>query len=299
MIRPKLIFVPVFSIILSQITRFIRNDTYRTVCAADEIQGPRDLAYVQRKKVFSQIIVDDERKFLYCFVPKVACSNWKRVIKYMQGNLDDIGKNIKMDHKTDLVFLDEFSKHEIQYRIRSYYKFMFVRNPMERLLSAYRNKFGENVGEYRKRYGPQIVKRYRGPGAVDDGHYDDITFEEFIRLIIDMDVMKMDPHWMPMHELCQPCAVNYDFIGSFEHLQADAKYVLEHIRGDTDAYFPKRQRYYDPTTQDKIETALSTVNPVYLQQLIDKYILDFILFGYSPPKKHTYKGDVYFSPSFP
>ncbi|XP_072039888.1 carbohydrate sulfotransferase 14-like isoform X1 [Amphiura filiformis] len=282
-----------------EITRSIRNETYRTVCAADDIQSPRDLTYEQREKLFSQIIVDDERKFLYCFVPKVACSNWKRVIKYMQGSLDNIEKQIKMDHKADLVFLKELSYHEIQYRLSNYYKFMFVRNPMERLLSAFRNKFGEDIGNYRKRYGPTIAKRYR-QGKNNSGNYDDITFEEFIRLVVDTDdVNRMDPHWRPMHELCQPCAVHYDFIGSFEHLQYDAQYVLEQIRGDSDAYFPKRQMYYDPTTRDKIETELGRIKPEYLQQLIDKYILDFITFGYAPPKKHKYQGNVFYSPSSP
>ncbi len=216
----------------------------------------------------------------------------------MQGNLEYIEKQIKMDHRADLVFLEDLPRPDIQYRLSTYYKFMFVRNPMERLLSAFRNKFGEDVGDYRKRYGPTIVKRYR-PGTDDSGKYDDITFEEFVRLLVDMDVNKMDPHWKPMHELCQPCAVHYDFVGSFEHLQYDAQYVIEHIRGDSDAYFPKRQMYYDPTTPDKIETELAKVNPEYLQQLIDKYILDFIMFGYSPPKKHSYKGNVFYSPSSP
>ena len=105
----------------------------------------------------------------------------------MQGNLDQIEKSIKMDHKADLVFLNDFSRPEIQYRLRNYYKFMFVRNPMERLLSAYRNKFGENVGEFRKKYGPVIAKRFRNGRKDPTGNYDDISFEEFIRLL-----------WIPM-----------------------------------------------------------------------------------------------------
>ncbi len=164
--------------IQAQITRSIRNHTLQSICRAEEVNDLNMLDRAQRDLMARQIIVDDKRKFLYCYVPKVACSNWKRVIKFMQGTIDDIGSKMKMDHKNGLVFLDSFSEEEIRYRIRNYYKFMFVRNPMERLLSAYRNKFGEvALSQYKDRYASRIIKRYRGEW---DGKSNNITLEEFI-----------------------------------------------------------------------------------------------------------------------
>ena len=86
-----------------------------------------------------------------------------------------------------------------------------------------------------------------------------------------------------MWELCQPCAVKYDFIGSSEQLQEDATHVLERVRGDSDAYFPKRQSWYKPTTDDKISKELNRVQPKYMKQVVDKYARDYMLFGYNPP----------------
>lgn len=40
----------------------------------------------------------------------------------------------------------------------------------------------------------------------------------------------MSRHWMPVYHLCQPCAVRYDFVGSYERLEADASQVLEWVR---------------------------------------------------------------------
>ncbi|XP_022099614.1 carbohydrate sulfotransferase 14-like isoform X2 [Acanthaster planci] len=271
----------------AQITRSIRNHTIHSICQAEQLNDISMLDAAAREALTHQIIVDDERRFLYCYVPKVACSNWKRVIKFMQGTLGDIGAKIKMDHKNGLVFLDSFSKKEIQYRLRNYFKFMFVRNPVERLLSAFRNKFGEEaLSQYKQRYAPRIIHRYRGSW---DGKDTNITLEEFIRYLLDTRTTKMDQHWKPMHLLCQPCAVQYDFVGSFEQLSEDANYVLGKIKGDTGAYFPPRQGWYNPTTQEKVEALIGAVNPIYIQQYVDKYILDFITFGYAPPKQYYLK----------
>ncbi|XP_033632119.1 carbohydrate sulfotransferase 14-like isoform X2 [Asterias rubens] len=270
-----------------KITRSIRNHTLQSICRAEEVNDVSMLDRGQRDLLARQIIVDDKRKFLYCYVPKVACSNWKRVIKFMQGTIDDIGTRLKMDHKNGLVFLDSFSEKEINYRIKNYYKFMFVRNPMERLLSAYRNKFGEvALSQYKDRYAPRIIHRYRGEW---DGKSNNITLEEFIRFVIDSRTRTMDQHWKPMHLLCHPCAMQYDFVGSFEQLNADADFVLDKIKGDTGAYFPRRQDWYNPTTEEKMQNLIKDVDPVYIQQFVDKFILDFITFGYAPPKQYYLK----------
>ena len=33
----------------------------------------------------------------------------------------------------------------------------------------------------------------------------------------------MNEHYMPMTTLCQPCAINYDFIGIYDNLHADSE----------------------------------------------------------------------------
>ncbi|NXP49262.1 CHSTE sulfotransferase, partial [Heliornis fulica] len=259
----------------------IRNRTIRTVCGQRAM--PRsvwELPAGQRRTVLRHLLVSDKYRFLYCYVPKVACSNWKRIMKVLDGALESVDVKLKMDHKSDLVFLGDMKPDEISYRLKNYFKFIFVRNPMERLLSAYRNKFGE-IKEYQQKYGVEIVRRYRKNGGNSAG--DDVTFSEFLRYLLDEEVERMNEHWMPIYNLCQPCAVRYDFIGSYERLNADANYILERIQSPSFIHFPERQSWYKPVTAETLHYYLCNTQRRLIKELLPKYILDFSLFAYPLP----------------
>ncbi|XP_009999761.1 PREDICTED: carbohydrate sulfotransferase 14 [Chaetura pelagica] len=234
----------------------------------------------QRRTVLRHLLVSDKYRFLYCYVPKVACSNWKRILKVLGGALESVDVKLKMDHKSDLVFLGDLRPAEISYRLKNYYKFLFVRNPMERLLSAYRNKFGE-IKEYQQKYGVEIARRYRKDGGNSAG--DDVTFSEFLRYLLDEEVERMNEHWMPIYNLCQPCAVRYDFIGSYERLSADANRVLRRVQSPSSVRFPERQPWYKPVTPETLQYYLCNTQRWLIKELLPKYILDFSLFAYPLP----------------
>ncbi|XP_069713162.1 carbohydrate sulfotransferase 14, partial [Phaenicophaeus curvirostris] len=260
------------------VLRDARNRSVRGGCGRR--RGLWALPAGQRRTVLRHLLVSDKYRFLYCYVPKVACSNWKRVLKVLHGALEGGDVRTRMDHKSDLVFLADMEPHEISYRLDHYFKFVFVRDPLERLLSAYRNKFGE-IEEYQRRYGAEIVRRYR-PGAGGSAG-DDVTFPEFLRYLLDEDVERMNEHWMPVYNLCQPCAVRYDFIGSYERLGDDANYVLQRVRSPPSVRFPERQSWYKPVTAEMLHYYLCNTPRRLLKDLIVKYILDFSLFAYPLP----------------
>ncbi|NXO40822.1 CHSTE sulfotransferase, partial [Locustella ochotensis] len=264
-----------------EVLRDTRNRTIRALCGQRSM--PRsvwELPPGPRRTVLQHLLVSDKYRFLYCYVPKVACSNWKRVVKVLHGALESVDVKVKMDHKRDLVFLGDMEPEEISYRLKHYYKFIFVRNPIERLLSAYRNKFGE-MKEYQLKYGVEIIRRYRKNGGNSAG--DDVSFSEFLQYLLDEDVERMNEHWMPIYNLCQPCAVRYDFIGSYEQLHADANHVLERIQSPSSIRFPERQAWYKPVTAETLHYYLCSIPRRLLRELLPKYILDFSLFAYPLP----------------
>ncbi|XP_033028117.1 carbohydrate sulfotransferase 14 [Lacerta agilis] len=267
--------------VAAQVIRDIRNRTIRAACG--QAGAPRsvwELSAAQRRVVLKHLLVSDKHRFLYCYVPKVACSNWKRILKVLGGTLENVNTQLKMDHRRDLVFLSDMKPDEIRYRLKHYFKFVFVRDPMERLLSAYRNKFGE-IKEYQLRYGVEIVKRYRKNPGQSAG--DDVTFSEFIQYLLDEDVERMNEHWMPIYNLCQPCAVRYDFIGSYERLNEDANYVLGRVRAPSFVQFPERQSWYKPVTPETLHYYLCKTPRGLIKELLPKYILDYSLFAYPLP----------------
>ena len=72
------------------------------------------------------------------------------------------------DHSLTDKFLPrlvQFSAEEAADRLARYFKFMFVREPLERLVSAYRDKMIRDSA-YRKFYVPKILTSYR-PGYFD------------------------------------------------------------------------------------------------------------------------------------
>ncbi|XP_018086730.1 carbohydrate sulfotransferase 14 isoform X1 [Xenopus laevis] len=259
----------------------IRNRTLSTICAQKNMpHSVWQLAANQRRTLLKHILVNDKYRFLYCYVPKVACSNWKRLLKVLDGSLQSTDVKLKMDHKSDLVFLADLSAEEVRYRLQHYFKFMFVREPMERLLSAYRNKFGE-IKEYQRRYGVEIVRRYRKQAGSSAG--DDVTFPEFLHYLLDEDPEKMNEHWMPIYNLCQPCALTYDFIGSYERLREDASHVLHTVRAPPFIQFPERQTWYKPVTKQSQDYFLCNTPKGLIRDLLPKYIMDFSLFAYPLP----------------
>ncbi|XP_061635600.1 carbohydrate sulfotransferase 14 [Phyllopteryx taeniolatus] len=268
-----------------QILHDIRNRTLTSMCSQKNMPHSLwSLTPQQRRTLLQHVLVNDEYRFLYCYVPKVACSNWKRVLKVLGGALESVDVKIKMDHMRDLTFLSSMKPEGIRYRLQHYFKFMFVREPMERLLSAYRNKFGE-IESYQRKYGAEIVKRYRKNRAGKSLRIagDDVTFAEFVRYLLDEDAERMNEHWMPMYNLCQPCALRYDFIGSYEHLERDAEFVLRSVGVPPHVSFPARQAWYKPVTAETLHYYLCSLPQKLLRELLPKYILDFSLFAYPLP----------------
>ena len=105
------------------------------------------------------MVVDPIHKILYCELPKVGSSNWKRVlIKLTDPRYEDV-KNvlaIRKPRKYEHYNLKKIGEYPLQERLdmlKNFYKFTVVRDPIERILSAYKDKAYE---EFRGKAGSKV-----------------------------------------------------------------------------------------------------------------------------------------------
>ncbi|MBN3325839.1 CHSTB sulfotransferase, partial [Atractosteus spatula] len=265
-------------------------------------QGRRELlgracqAYTKKRRVLipddlKHLIVDDRHGLLYCYVPKVACTNWKRVLMVLTGDgkyQDPLKIPANEAHiPGNLRTLSEYSTSEINHRLRNYLKFVFVREPFERLVSAYRNKFTRKYNTaFHKRYGTKIIKRHRADPseeALEKG--DDVSFEEFVYYLVDPHTQHEEPfneHWERVHSLCHPCIIHYDVVGKYETLDQDARYILELAGAEGAVQFPASSKS-TRTTDDMTAQFFRKISPFYQKKLYNLYKMDFLLFNYSIP----------------
>ncbi|MBN3281306.1 CHST9 sulfotransferase, partial [Polyodon spathula] len=139
-------------------------------------------------QMVSRIYVEEKHKILYCEVPKAGCSNWKRTLMVLSGlapSIDKISHNA-VHYGKHLHKLDNFDVKGIYERLDSFTKVIVVRNPMERLVSAFRDKFEHPNNYYHPVFGKAIIKMYRKNAtqeALTTGS--GVTFKEFVQYLLD------------------------------------------------------------------------------------------------------------------
>ncbi|KAB0791008.1 hypothetical protein PPYR_02808 [Photinus pyralis] len=233
------------------------------------------------------ILVDHKHKLLYCYVPKVACTNWKRVLMVLTEranatNLMDIPASLAHANSS-LIRLSEYTTKEAQYYLNHYLSFVIVRQPFERVLSAYRNKLEDTLPSakyFQARVGRYIVKNYRANATRRDlENGDNVTFREFAQYLIREGIRNdvANEHWKPIYELCHPCVINYTFIGKYEQLDEDSDVILKMINAPS-VLFPRSK---SGQTSERLKQYLRQLSLKDIEQLYRMYEFDFKLFGYN------------------
>ena len=227
-------------------------------------------------KKLDNIIVDEKFKLLFCYIPKVSCSQWKSVMASLNGT----PSNYWIHNPRNFKFLDAYPKDETEKMLKSYFKFVFVREPFERLLSAYLDKFYSGDRAFHKNYALTILSKYRpGVEPVDKN----ITFDEFLNYVINIGDEYWNEHWQTYDKLCHPCAVQYDFVGKFENIEEEARHVLEisGISSKLNVSFPEVR---PSTTSSKIPFFYTQIPEERIYRVLQIFGEDSEMFGYDLPK---------------
>ncbi|XP_066990652.1 carbohydrate sulfotransferase 11-like isoform X2 [Macrobrachium rosenbergii] len=259
-----------------------RKNAVRSAC--DSLGLPKqellDLLMLSQDERFSHLLVDDSRKAIYCYIPKVACTNWKRVWMYLTNlttkrNLSAIPLLTPHEYGYKMQLVKKTGESPLELKLKTYTKLIAVRHPFHRLASAYRDKIvPEGDAYFQKKVLPFVAKQR--PGA----QLGDIQWPEFVDYLTLGKGKKSDSHWNSYMFLCHPCALEYDVIAKMETLQEDSERFLRLIGAQVELHFPnvtRTSRRIDNILWKKYEEQL---RPDQLVALRKVYARDFKLFEY-------------------
>lgn len=268
-----------------------RQQLMKEICAKYKSSISKTITRHHVKSIF----VEDKYKLLYCQVPKAGCSNWKRTLMVLAGKASNT-QSIKHDtvhYGQHLKKLDSFDQQGIMHRLQTYTKVIFVREPLERMVSAYRDKFENPNNYYHSLFGKPIISKYRvnpSKAALKTGN--GVTFKEFVQYLLDVHrPVGMDIHWEQANQLCNPCLIDYDFIGKFENMEEESNFLLRLAGAPPNLTLPsfKDRNPSDKRTSMQItENYFSQVSALERQRVYDFYYMDYLMFNYSKPFKDLY-----------
>ncbi|RVE60567.1 hypothetical protein OJAV_G00182290 [Oryzias javanicus] len=269
----------------------LRKDLLRKHCAGVN-QSLDDLKDTDLKN----FIVDDKHGIIYCYIPKVACTNWKRTLIAL-NNSEPYPDPMSFEHNWVHHFdrfnlLTDFPLAERKAKLKHYTKFLFVRDPFVRLISAYRDKMLQYNQYFYEGYVRVILQFYTKlpnlPYDHEVAHERGLqpSFYNFIQYLLDPQTEKklpFEPHWRQMFRLCHPCLVEYDLVGHQETLQEDAQELLKILKLEDDIKFPPS--YENMTSRNSVEDWFQSVPLEDRRKLYKLYEKDFLLFGYRRPSE--------------
>ncbi|MEO1350629.1 MAG: sulfotransferase family 2 domain-containing protein [Cyanobacteria bacterium J06635_15] len=179
-----------------------------------------------RSDVDGRAILLRDFRAIYIPIPKVACTSLKKAFASaidIDLNLVTIGE--KSIQQIDFPYTEI---HEIE-RFKDYKKFVFVRNPWDRLVSCYKDKVrpDKDYSGERNLYVDGVHIGLLRYGVFRAG----MPFSEFVKAISEIPDEQANPHFRSQHTfLSNKNAPPFvDFIGKFEKLNQDFNTICEAI----------------------------------------------------------------------
>ncbi|KAF2362900.1 Sulfotransferase [Trinorchestia longiramus] len=242
--------------------------------------------------------------FTYCPVYKVASTTWLHYLCQLGGSDPHFLNSTSQQISTIARKLwPQLDYDEASMVVPTTLKFMLVRHPFERIISAYRDKLENiNIGRehgvlhFYESYGKKIVHKYRQKNETnnrvrvdEDSHLPgpsgiEPTFQEFVRYLINTDLVHYaDDHWMPYYLYCTPCFIEYDVIAHFDSLERDQKFILHKLKLNKNLQRPRwKHLTKGKKTSAIVEKYLNTLSKVEKHKIYEKYKIDFEMFNFQP-----------------
>ena len=213
--------------------------------------------------------VSDKHRFIYVQVPKAACTSIKAALLPLFSNLDT-AENASARGVAHIAFREteyKINKDALLNGIESgeyveYFRFSFVRNPWDRLLSCYKSKVGATRVSLRR-------TDYEG-GTL----YPGMGFREFAEIVCKTPDKGANMHFRSQTSILSGSTGELvtNFVGYFENIAEDFVKVCNRI--DQTLELP----HVNPSKRGSYRKAYDTE---LVEMVGERYQLDVEAFGYS------------------
>lgn len=164
-------------------------------------------------------------QYLYIECPKAGCSTIKQRLNEIE--CEWLGETPSSPHPPTLSspmikpYQLSYDQLEKVFFSGDFFRFSFVRNPYERVLSAYLDKI--------VRKGPQLYKLSKRH-SIPLEEAEALSFSRFLNTIRSDSARDMDKHWRPQSHLTFQDKLNFSLIGKLETFESDWKIFITYLR---------------------------------------------------------------------
>ena len=174
----------------------------------------------------------DEHNWIFCIPPKTGTTNWQRSLVAGLDHVHNFSSNDMKQGKMLYAALTKMSNiNNIQKTKRILFsdeniKIMNVRHPVDRLYSAWHDKFRRNMEFHQmgklKDFLPKMTKRYFAP----EGYL--CSWPDFVSYWLnETDQNNYNYHWQTAIWQCLPCGYDYEFITKTETASDDSRKIMK------------------------------------------------------------------------
>ncbi len=205
--------------------------------AADEQKFEDDVPKLEARDIIYQPdkwgnpIVVEEYNLLFFTIPKVGCTQWKLLFRKMLGfpkwNPEVLLINLHNPGTSGLRYLTDFSTEEAQKMLTSdeWTRAVFVREPKERILSAFLDKFAKN--RHLCDHCTGKLNTIEWEKCRKEGHAKNFTS------FLSRAKKCSDPHWDPQADsIDQKWWPYMTFVGYMDNIASDSERLLKSIHSN-------------------------------------------------------------------
>lgn len=173
-----------------------------------------------------------------------------------------------------------FTTDQVQAELKGYAKFVVVRHPLKRLLSAYYDKvLGNNYVNKEK-----IISNFKKSNYKKSGLHSYPLLPEFVSYVVNM---RNDRHWIPQEDRCNICNIDYQYILKLETMNEDLPMILDEVYKQGDFQYSRRNSKYSQKSETATKITKSRLDEyTWLDQqlyhdVVKKFTPGIEILGYS------------------